>query len=153
MASSFLKTARCRGKSQAALEYMIVVGLAFLILAPIALEGWKSADGFSRDLNILNAKNALDQISDAAKIVYFQGPPSTMTIKVTYPDRIIASNVSGREAYFRMAVAGSPTDIVALFDFNVTGDISGGPGERTIYIEAVHNDSIDYDFVNITRTG
>ena len=136
-----------RRLAQAALEYMVVVGIALLVLTPIALEGMQSVDEFKKDMNVLKAHDALAQVADAAKIVYFQGPPSTMTIRVIYPDKIVLSNASGTEAYFRIDTGGATTDIVEFFDFNVTGNISGGAGERTIYIEALPN------AVNITRTG
>jgi len=140
-------------KAQAALEYMIVTGLALLVLAPIALSGIESADKFSRDLNHARAKDALNQISDAAKAVYFQGPPSAMTIEVIYPNNIVYSDVSNHEAYFGIDVGGATSDAVVSFDFDVAGNISGGAGVRTIYIEAVHNESLNYNYINITKTG
>lgn len=136
-----------RRSAQAALEYLIVVGIALLLLTPITLRGFQSAGDLDRSLNLLVARNALNQISDGAKIVYFQGPPSAMTLKVVFPDRIVYSDVSGKESYFRIGMGAQTTDVAAFFDFPVTGNISGSAGERTVYIEALDN------AVNITTTG
>ncbi len=132
-------------KSQAGLEYLIVASMALLMLVPIMLGGWEATSDLNSNINFQKARNAVSQISDAAKTVYFQGAPSAMTITVVFPENIIFSNVSGKELYFRMRFKGTTVDIVEFFDFNVTGNLSNISGMHKIYLEALP------DVVNITQ--
>ncbi len=132
-------------KSQAALEYLMVVSIALMMLVPVVLEGWQSAAQLGTNINFQKARSAASQIADAAKTVYFQGVPSAMTINVVFPENIILTNVSGKELYFKMKVKDSSTDVVEFFDFNVTGNLSNVSGMHEIYLEALPN------VVNITQ--
>jgi len=132
-------------KAQSALEYLIVASIALLMLIPIVIEGWNSTAQLNNNLNLQKARNAVSQISDAAKTVYFQGAPSAMTIKVDLPENIVLSNISEKEIYLRVKTKGTTTDVVEFLDFNVTGDISNISGTYDIYLEALPN------AVNITR--
>ncbi len=134
-----------RCKSQTALEYMMVASIALLMLIPIIIDGWKSTAQLENNINIQLAQDAISQISDAAKTVYFQGAPSSITIRVNFPEKIILANTSGKEIYFRMKYKDSSTDIVGFLDFNVTGNISNISGVHEIYLEALPN------VVNITQ--
>lgn len=132
-------------KAQTALEYLIVASIALLMLVPIVIEGWNSTAQLSNNINIQKARNAVSQISDAAKTVYFQGAPSAMTINVNFPENVVFSNVSGSEIYLRMKTKDSTTDVVEFLEFNVTGNISNISGIHEIYVEALPN------AVNITK--
>lgn len=133
------------GKSQAALEYLMVASIALLMLVPVILNGWESTSQLNSNLNAQKARNAISEISDAAKTVYFQGAPAAMTIKVVFPENIIYSNVSGNEIYFKMRYKDRSTDVVESLDFNVTGNILNASGMHEIYLEALLN------VVNITQ--
>lgn len=137
------KSRRC--KSQTGLEYLMVASIAFLMLVPIIIEGWKSTVQIESNINIQKARDAVSQIADAAKTVYFQGSPSAMTIMINFPQDIILSSVSGKEIYLRMEFKDSSTDVVEFLDFNVTGNISNISGMHEIYLEALPN------AVNITH--
>lgn len=132
-------------KAQAALEYFLIMCIAILVLAPIIINGWTYIGDFAASINFNKAHDSIKQIADAAKIVYFQGEPSAITITVSFPSNIVMSNVSGQEIYFRMPYKGGYTDVVEFLDFNVTGNISTESGEHDVYLEV--NDNV----VNITR--
>ncbi len=138
------RTSRSR-KSQTGLEYLMVASIALLMLVPIMIEGWRATTQLDNSINIQKAQDAVSQISDAAKTVYFQGAPSAMTINVDFPKDIILSNVSGKEIYLRMKLKESSTDVVDFLDFNVTGNISNISGIHEIYLEALPN------VINITQ--
>lgn len=132
-------------KSQTGLEYLMVASIALLMLVPIMIEGWKSTAQLDSNINIQKAQDAVSQISDAAKTVYYQGYPSAMTIYVDFPKDIMLSSVSGKEIYLKMKFGESSTDIVEFLGFNVTGSISNNSGTREIYLEALPN------VINITQ--
>lgn len=132
-------------KSQASLEYLMVASVALLMLVPIMMSGWESTAELNNNINFQKARNAVSQIADAAKTVYFQGTPSAITINVVFPDNIILSNASGKEIYFKMRSKNITADVVEFLDFNVTGNLSTAPGLHEIYLEALPN------VVNITQ--
>ncbi len=133
------------GKSQAALEYLMVASIALLMLVPVIINGWESTAQLNSNINFQKARSAVSQIADAAKTVYFQGAPSAMTINVVFPENIVSSNVSGTEIYFRMKYKDGSTDVVEFLEFNVTGNLSNSQGMHEIYLEALP------DAVNITQ--
>ena len=124
---------------------MIVASIALLMLVPTILIGWDSTAQLGTNINLQKARNAVSQISGAAKTVYYQGNPSAMTISVTFPENVIESNVSGKEIFFRMKNGDKSTDIVEFLDFNVTGNLSTASGMHDIYLEAMPT------YVNITQ--
>ncbi len=133
-----------RRKAQAALEYMITVSIALLILTPFLLRGYDAMTGLGQNSNILLAKNSLDKVSEAAKIVYSQGPPAKMTVKAQFPHNLLASNVSQKELSLSVRKFSSSTDIVAFLDFNVTGSLPyDSGGMHTIVVEALQDGTVN----------
>lgn len=129
---------------QAATEYMAIVGFSLLLLTPVIIAAERSVKDMNNDANMMLAREALNKISSAADVVYSQGPPSTMTIKIQFPQKIIRAVVENSMILIEVPSGEASSDVTSVLEFNVTGSLPVTGGTHNIRIEAM------YDMVNIT---
>ena len=129
---------------QAAIEYLSIVGIALLLLTPIILVAQQHIKDLNNDTRMMLAMEAKNKIAAASDIVHAQGPPSTMTITIQLPAGLMRAIVGNQMILIEVPSAEGSSDLVSMFDYNVTGNISISAGSHKIRIEAM------YDAVNIT---
>ncbi|MFB6294175.1 MAG: hypothetical protein ABEI97_00285 [Candidatus Nanohaloarchaea archaeon] len=129
---------------QVALEYIAIVGLALLIATPLIIEAQKSSQDLQQSFRSGLAKNALNNVEEAASLVHSQGPPAKTTFTIRLPDGITQTNVTDQYLHIRRDIGGAETDFYNTLDFNVTGDLPERSGVHTMVAEA------EPDHVNIT---
>lgn len=122
-------------KAQAALEYMAVVSIAMLFLAAIFVSASDYLANLKDTNRILIAREAVDRISEAAKIIYTQAKGSKMSFDVQIPEGVINATVLGNEINIKIEDSGKTTDIFKLLPFNVSGDIPENAGIYRIVVE------------------
>ena len=131
---------------QAALEYLIVVGTALLLLAPIISVGQTSIDGLKKDANMLIARQTMNKITEASELVFAQGPPASVTITAQIPPNVNELIFMNKIIIMKLNQYERESDMISTVDFNVTGLISNDSGTYKINIRAID------DGVNITKT-
>jgi hypothetical protein len=117
-------------RAQAALEYILIVGLVMAILVPFTYYGYISSQESTR---VLQANRAVESLADAAKYVYSQGVGSRVTVEVVVPDGVnfpgsyigkpAGSNASvpSKEINLRVETQSGETDVFKSVDFDVRG--------------------------------
>ena len=133
-------------KSQAAIEYMAVVVISLLLVTPFILLAQKSIKDMESKIDLIGAKETLDKIGDAAKIVYSQGDPAKLTVDVKFPKNIKASNITHQMMYFIIETNSMNNTIFKLFDFDINGTLPTDYGTHTIVLSNINN------VVNISYT-
>ena len=131
---------------QAALEYLIVVGMALLLLAPIIGVGQTAIDGLKKDSNMLIARQTMNKITEASELVFAQGPPASVTITAQIPSNINEIIFMNKIIIMKLNQYERESDIISMVNFNVTGFIPNNSGTYKINIRAID------DGVNITKT-
>ena len=131
---------------QAALEYLIVVGTALLLLAPIISVGQTSIDGLKKDANMLIARQTMNKITEASELVYAQGPPAAITITAQIPSNINEIIFMNKIIIMKLDQYERESDMISMVNFNVTGLIPSDSGTYKINIRAIDGG------VNITKT-
>ncbi len=129
---------------QVSLEYIAVVGIGLLIATPLIIEAQESSQEMQRSFDNGLARNALNNIEEAASLVNAQGPPARVTFEVRLPTGIVSTNVTGSRLHIRRDVGPAENDFYNPLDFNVTGDIPETAGVHTMVAKA------EDDHVNIT---
>jgi len=76
-------------KSQSALEFMTIVGIGLIILAVTSALGVQSITSYSSDINTINARQTVNNLISATKLVYSQGIDSQTKVFVTVPDGVV----------------------------------------------------------------
>ncbi len=132
-------------KAQVAIEYLIVVTIALLLLSPLIITSQKSISDLNREIANLKAFNALYKIKEASDIVYSQGPPSKMTIYVSLPLQTRDIFASNNMLIIELGPQDMITHILVNMDYNVTVNGTPNPrGMQKVTLEAKEN------YVNIT---
>lgn len=76
-------------KSQSALEFMTIVGIGLIILAVTSALGVQSITSYSSDINTINARQTVNSMISATKLVYSQGINSQTNVFVNVPENVI----------------------------------------------------------------
>lgn len=120
---------------QAAMEYLLLIGLLFVVLTPVFL---LSLNSTAVAIRFTEAKEAVEAIAAAADHLDQLGG-GKQTIVVTIPAGVTSTKVGNQAIVVTVAVGGAAGDSVAFTDANVTGSIPAAPGRQEITLEVVGN--------------
>lgn len=130
-------------KAQAALEYMMIIGIAMLILVPIILYSYQQNETAMR---INQAKLAATQISASAGSLYAQGPGAKTTLDIFLPAGYSAqSYASGNIVNIKVYTPAGSNDVIEITRANMSGSLPSDSGYRRIFMTM-----LDSGYVNIT---
>lgn len=127
-------------KTQAATEYIMVVGFVIVILIP-GIYLYVKYSSESQD-SIVNAK--IDAISNeivkATDLVYSYGDGSQTTVSVDLPENVVMINFQGREVIFTVINSkGSESEIAKIANVELIGEITLVPGTKKITVKSLGN--------------
>lgn len=130
-------------KAQAAIEYLMVFGVALLLSTPFIVRAQESIIEIRTGSQMLEARNTLNEIQSAAETVNAAGEPARRTFSIRIPEAVENTSVEGR--YVRMSINNSRSYVgmSRRFDFNVTGDIPDAEGN---YLLAASAESGEVNF-------
>ncbi|MFH1106794.1 MAG: hypothetical protein V1787_02765 [Candidatus Micrarchaeota archaeon] len=137
----------CMGRAQAATEYLMMMGLALLIVVPLWFFVNDSVGKTRQELQFSYAKVAVNKIRDAADVVYIQGPPARIYMELQFPDNIHSATVGGREILIRMPTPSGFTDVYSVTIGDVQGSLPTRAGLVRILVKSEGN------YVNVTDGG
>ena len=119
-------------KAQAALEYMMIVGLVLVILAPIVLYAYQQNE---ISVRTSQARLAVSQISAAADSLYAQGPGAKTFIDVFLPSGYGSQSfISDGIIALKIQTPAGTNDIIEVTKANLTGSLPADSGYRRIYL-------------------
>lgn len=129
-------------RAQASLEYLIIVGVALLILTPAIFYANEIINSSKKELRRKIAENTVEIIAENSDWVYSLGEPSMVIVKVYVPELVEYINIS----QFKVAIKfkDSPEIISKSTRANITGFIPSNEGYYNILIKAEKN------FVNVS---
>ncbi|MFQ5405546.1 MAG: hypothetical protein ACE5DI_00100 [Candidatus Micrarchaeia archaeon] len=142
-------------RAQAALEYMLIIGVSLAILLPLWLYANSSIEDTKASLQIAYARNSLNKIGEAADAAFVEGPPAKFSLYLTFPQGIESTSVSGREASMRLNLLdrpGSVSDVFVSTIGNMTGTLPTQSGPLRLFVKAEYNSTNGENYVNITET-
>ena len=125
-------------KTQAATEYLMVVGFVMIILLP-AIYLYTQYSRESED-SIISAKvDAItNEIVKAAEQVYSYGEGSQTTVTIDVPKNVVAINFQGNEIVFVVINSkGKQSEIAKVANVNLEGQITLVPGNKKINVRSL----------------
>ncbi len=132
-------------RSQASLEFFIIVSLVLLMLYPLWITLFSSVTGQQEELRVSYARTAVERVRQAADLVYVQGEPAQVSVRVYIPEGVENYTLSGEVIELNVRNRAGITDIVAFSNGNMTGELPTTAGYHTLRIKAVGG------LVNVTR--
>ncbi|MEM5790677.1 MAG: hypothetical protein QXP77_01350 [Candidatus Aenigmatarchaeota archaeon] len=129
-------------KTQASLEYLIIVSIAFLILIPAILYANSMLLSSKNELRNKLGESVVERLAENSDWVYSLGSPSRIKINIYVPEFVEYINISNHKISLKFK--DSPDPIFKITKANVTGYIPSEEGYYNVLIMAEQN------FVNIS---
>ncbi len=133
-------------KGQAAVEYMIIIGIAMAILVPLFVILNSYTYETRSDLKIRALEDSMDSIAESSNMVYFQGYPAKMSVNLYVPEGVVMTNVSDNLFRVRVRYGNGYTDIVSMTDAIVNGSLPTKAGIYKITIKAVEDGWVNVSY-------
>jgi uncharacterized protein (UPF0333 family) len=126
-------------KAQASFEYMMVFALALAFAIPVWIYVSSMQQSAGEELSLSYSKNAVNQITSAADLVYTQGPPAKVRLNVYIPSRVEMINITNKTVNFRILTSAGASDVFSESVANLTGTLSSSESTYWISVESKGN--------------
>jgi uncharacterized protein (UPF0333 family) len=140
---------RGQGKAQVSIEFLLIVGFAFLMTVPLIIIFYQQSENISKEVTASQADKVASEIRDAADEVYYIGTPSKKTITVFLPENVNGVRISGNTIVFDIDSADGDYEIVKWTVANLTGSLMNYSGIHHVSAESYYDLSGTY--VNISE--
>lgn len=121
---------------QVAFEYLIIVVIVLAFLIPIWAYSSSFQAGGQTQLQASYARNAVQQIVDAANLVYSQGPPARIDIQIYIPNGLDSILFVNKTVIFRQLVGTRTNDIYQIAMAELNGSLPIYSGTYWVTVEA-----------------
>jgi len=123
-------------KAQIGMEYIVVVGIALLILVPVWTFVKNEFDDVSDDLRFSYVRMMLDRVRQAADLVYVYGDPSRVSLQVYVPAGVENSFVNNGTLYLNVSVGNGYSGVSTVSIANLTGLLPTAEGYHQVVVSA-----------------
>ncbi len=123
-------------KVQVAVEYIIIVAVVIAFLVPLWSYVASVKQQTGEQLRISYAQNAVDKIADTADMVYSQGPPAKVNLRVYIPGGVGSTNISGTMVNMKVWVGMNYSDVTAFSMVQMNGTLPSSEGNYWVTVEA-----------------
>ncbi|MFW5991224.1 MAG: class III signal peptide-containing protein [Candidatus Nanoarchaeia archaeon] len=126
-------------RGQVSLEYVLMVGIALMLLMPLMLIYINHQQTIKDDVNIIQSRKIVESIVDNSEKLHFIGSPAKTTLKARFPEEIQDINITNNRVIFFVRNQDTVITVYKYSDANLTGDLDPSPGMRRIVITAEDN--------------
>ena len=126
---------KSKSKAQASMEYLMIVGFAMLLTAPLLLIYSQQTTSLNDHLEDSQANKVADKIIDTVNSVYYSGEGAKRTIKISFPENVLSVIINQKLLTLNMDSSHKPYEINRWTEANMTGSLNKFEGLHTIVIE------------------
>jgi hypothetical protein len=125
-------------KAQASVELLIILAIAMTLLGAIIVSGSRQMAHGQTMLRLTQARSAVNDLANAADVVYREGEGSVRKVSVTIPDAVAPDKVfvDGKFINIGVYVEGGETDVNALSVAELFGELPKTPGTYWVFVGA-----------------
>lgn len=123
-------------KGQAAVEYMMIFGLALVLSTPFIVKAQGAILDLRTSSSLMDARNSADRIDRAAKTVNAAGPPAKRSFTIKLPQGLQKSYVLNEGFIFTVRTSEGTSNITRTFDFKIQGNLPDEEGAHIIAVSA-----------------
>ena len=124
-------------KGQAAIEYMIVLGIALTVAAPFVIKAQSSVVDIRSSVSVVETQDSLNDMDVAVRTVDAAGEPAARTIKVGLPDNLESSEMRNGSISITLNTPSGNRRLSRTFDADLTGSLPDSPGLYLVRVKAV----------------
>lgn len=118
-------------KSQAALEYLLVVGLSLAVIIPVF---YYSLTHSSDSIAVSQAQNTVNTLAKAADYVYSLGEGSSSKVLISIPKNVLNTSTQNKTISIRLQTSSGISDITATTKATVSGTLPNVSGNYNIFV-------------------
>jgi uncharacterized protein (UPF0333 family) len=126
-------------KSQVALEYLMIISFALMVLIPYTLYLQSASQNLNEESNSAIASSSVQKIGQMADWVYSQGEPAKITFLVQIPKNVEEISFNGKIMNWKIRTTAGLSDISYISVANLTGNLPTKPGYYKIIVQAIQN--------------
>jgi uncharacterized protein (UPF0333 family) len=130
-------------KAQPAFEYMLIVIIALAFMIPVWVYVTSVKTETTDELSLSYAKNAVEKMASTADLVYSQGPPAKVKVKVYIPNGVYGFNVTNNTIILDVMYMGNLNPVFGESRARLNGTLPTAEGNYWMQIEAVDNENYD----------
>lgn len=135
-----------RISGQAAIEYMMIIGIVLVILVPLLFLINSYMSGGKDELRIRALQDGIDSLAEASDMVHFQGYPAKITISLYVPENVLLANVTENLVRVRVRTSTGPTDVTSFTQANLTGNLPVNAGTYRLSIVAQEDGLVNVSY-------
>lgn len=134
-------------KAQVAVEYLIIMGVALMILLPLSLYLNQTLMGYRDDTKISKAQNTVKKLGQNADWVHSQGPPAKVTVEVYVPEDVAEVSLNNNMILYRVRTSAGISDVF----YNTVPALNGTLPDKSQYyyisVTAINQTHVDFKVV------
>jgi hypothetical protein len=137
-----------RAKAQAAIEYFVIASMVMMFMIPLWVYVASTQQSTTYELSLSYTQNAAKQIADASSLVYSQGAPAKINIKVYIPSGVENVSITDKTIIFMVDTGPQVSEVWYTSSATMTGAENIPVGEGYYYFDIISHGS----YVEINRT-
>lgn len=122
-------------RGQAALEYMMIMGITLAILVPLFSLVTTYTNNSKVELRISSLDDSLNSVAESADMVYSQGYPAKITTRFHVPEGTVSTNVTDHHFTASISTGGGATDLFSKTSANLTGSLPSEKGNYRVSLK------------------
>ncbi|MBU0666724.1 MAG: hypothetical protein ABIC91_00105 [Nanoarchaeota archaeon] len=122
------------GKGQVSMEFLLIMGIAFVMLIPTLILFLTQSQDMQEDVTSVQLNKLAEELVLASDTVYYLGEPSKKTIKVYMPKFVESINFTMNRMLFNVDSGHLKYTLLKVTAANITGNLSSEPGVHIIEI-------------------
>lgn len=135
--------------AQASMEYLMVVGLVFVIIVPMVYVFYSYSIEMSEQVVVSKVEKIAGDIVNSAEEVFYLGEPSKTTVKFDMPPSVIDAYISPdkRELVFKVGDMYKFKEVVTYSNVNIMSYLVPPDlvaGKRSVRVEAMADHAVVY---------
>jgi len=126
-------------KGQAAIEYLMILGIALTLSAPFVIEAQGTMLELRTGSQLVDLRSSVDKMEYSVKTVNSAGPPAKRTFFVDIPSLVVDAelvNDTRDSIVYRYNTSEGSSQISRSFDANLTGKLPEDSGRSRITVFA-----------------
>jgi len=134
-------------KAQVAVEYLIIIGVAMMILLPLSLYLNQTLMGYKDDTKLSKGWNTVRELGQNADWVHSQGPPAKVTVEIYVPEDVVEVSLDNNMILYRVRTLAGITEVY----YDTVPALNGTLPDKSQYyyisVTAINQTHVDFRVV------
>lgn len=131
-----------KSKGQAAIEYLMVFGIALALSTPFIIRAQSSIIELRAGSNTVEMYNSMNKLESSIKTVDASGKPAKRTFMIELPSNVESVDVNTNTIVYNLSTTDGYSQQIRSFEIDLTGDLPESQGNHRVSVTA-KSDSVE----------